>query len=146
VEIFIVGGAVRDIILGNSPKDIDLLVVGATEKEFTDLLPGAKKVGKHFPVFIFNGEEYALARTEKSTGDGHKDFSVDFSPSVTLEQDLLRRDLTVNSLAMCPANNCITCNDNAVSDIILKILRHNSDTAFKEDPLTINEINERRIA
>ena len=95
--VFLVGGAVRDILLGREPHDRDYVVIGSTVEEM--LQKGYKQVGKDFPVFLDeNGEEYALARKEKKIGDNHTDFEFIFDPSVTLEEDLLRRDFTFNAI------------------------------------------------
>ena len=90
MKIYRVGGCVRDHLLGLQPKDIDYVVVGATPADMIAL--GYEQVGASFPVFLKNGEEYALARTERKTGVGYHGFDVAFDPSVTLEDDLIRRD------------------------------------------------------
>ena len=133
MKIYKVGGAVRDEIMGIEPSDSDWVVVGSTPKEMISL--GYKQVGKDFPVFIHpeTNEEYALARTEIKTGKGYAGFTVDFDSSVTLEQDLSRRDLTINSIAMDMKGNIIDPY-NGVQDIKNKCLAHTSD-AFFEDPL-----------
>ena len=99
MEIFLVGGAVRDALLGLPVHDRDWVVVGATAEEM--LAQGFRQVGKDFPVFLHpqSGEEYALARQERKTGRGHQAFAFDFAPEVSLEADLLRRDLTINAMA-----------------------------------------------
>jgi len=97
--VFLVGGAVRDILLGREPHDKDYVVVGSSVEEM--LAKGFKQVGKDFPVFLDeNGEEYALARKERKIGDNHTDFEFDFNSNVTLEEDLLRRDFTCNAIAL----------------------------------------------
>ena len=98
MQIYQVGGAVRDELLGNEVKDRDWVVVGSTPEEMTAL--GYKTVGKDFPVFIHpdTGEEYALARTERKTGPGYRGFVFDTSGEITLEQDL-QRDITINAIA-----------------------------------------------
>ena len=100
LEKFLVGGAVRDKILGEPAGDKDWVVVGATEKTMEAL--GFKSVGKDFPVFLhpITGEEYALARRERKVRKGYRGFKVETDPTVTLEEDLARRDLTVNALAL----------------------------------------------
>lgn len=100
MKIYLVGGAVRDKLLGKEPKDLDYVVVGSTPEEMLSL--GYKQVGADFPVFLHpeTGDEYALARTERKSGKGYNGFICDFSPEVTLEDDLMRRDLTINSMAM----------------------------------------------
>ena len=107
MQIYQVGGAVRDELLGFEVKDRDWVVVGATPEQMTDL--GYKPVGKDFPVFIHpdTGEEYALARTERKTGPGYTGFAFDTSEEITLEQDLERRDITINAIAKDENGNLI---------------------------------------
>ena len=133
MKIYKVGGAVRDHIMGVRPNDSDWVVVGSTPEEMKSL--GYKQVGADFPVFLHpeTNEEYALARTEKKTGKGYSGFSVQYEKNITLEEDLLRRDLTMNSIAMSESGQIIDPY-NGVEDIKNKILRHTSD-AFYEDPL-----------
>ena len=99
MKIYLVGGAVRDKLLGLEPKDKDYVVVGDEPQELLDL--GFKQVGSDFPVFIHHetGDEYALARTEKKNGVGYQGFNCYFGKDVTLEEDLSRRDLTINAIA-----------------------------------------------
>ena len=99
MKTFLVGGAVRDRLLGLAVRDRDYVVVGGRPQDLLDL--GYKPVGKDFPVFLHpkTHEEYALARTERKSGRGYKGFTVYASPEVTLEQDLKRRDLTINAIA-----------------------------------------------
>ena len=133
MKIYKVGGAVRDHIMGVRPNDSDWVVVGSTPEEMKSL--GYKQVGADFPVFLHpkTNEEYALARTEKKTGKGYSGFSVQYEKNISLEEDLLRRDLTINSIAMSESGQIIDPY-NGVEDIKNKILRHTSD-AFYEDPL-----------
>jgi len=133
MKIYKVGGAVRDHIMGVKPNDSDWVVVGSTPEEMKSL--GYKQVGADFPVFLHpqTNEEYALARTEKKTGKGYSGFSVQYEKNISLEEDLLRRDLTINSIAMSESGQIIDPY-NGVNDIKNKILRHTSD-AFYEDPL-----------
>ena len=98
MQLYVVGGCVRDVMLGFKPKDIDYVVVGATPDEM--LCQGFTQVGASFPVFLKNGEEYALARTERKTGVGYNGFETTFDPTVTIVDDLQRRDLTINSMAV----------------------------------------------
>lgn len=135
MKTYMVGGAVRDTVLGKKPSDIDYVVVGATPEEMFKL--GFEQVGADFPVFLHpeTKDEYALARTEKKTGKGYLDFETEFSPNVTLEDDLLRRDLTINAMAM-DENGNIVDPYNGLKDIKEKKLRHVSE-AFKDDPLRI---------
>src|ERR1700752_4221766 len=99
MKVYLVGGAVRDELLDRKPAERDWVVVGATPQQMTDA--GFRQVGRDFPVFLHpeTGEEYALARTERKTGPGYRGFAVSFSPEVTLEEDLKRRDLTINAIA-----------------------------------------------
>jgi len=136
MKIYLVGGAVRDILLGLEPKDRDYVVVGATPEDM--LAKGFSKVGASFPVFLHpeTGEEYALARTERKTGVGYNGFDVTFDTSITLEDDLRRRDLTINSMAMDLETNEIIDPFGGQSDLKRKILRHTSE-AFAEDPVRV---------
>ena len=135
MKIYLVGGAVRDRLLNLPVRERDWVVVGATEKEMLDL--GFRKVGRDFPVFLHPGtaEEYALARTERKTGPGHQGFVCHASPDVTLAEDLQRRDLTINALAMDEAGELVDP-WGGVRDLETRVLRHVSD-AFSEDPLRI---------
>ena len=135
MNIYCVGGAVRDELLGLPVKDRDYVVVGSTVQAMLDA--GYKPVGKDFPVFLHpkTHEEYALARTERKTAAGYKGFIVHASREVTLEEDLARRDLTINAIAKASDGTLIDP-FNGVADIQAKILRHVSD-AFAEDPVRI---------
>ena len=135
MNIYIVGGAVRDDLLGFTVKDKDFVVVGTTPQAMLDA--GYRPVGKDFPVFLHpkTHEEYALARTERKTAKGYKGFSVHAAPDVTLEQDLSRRDFTINAIAKSDDGKLIDP-FNGVADIQAKVLRHVSD-AFVEDPVRI---------
>ena len=135
MKIYLVGGAVRDKLLGLPVKDRDWVVVGATPEDMLEL--GYQQVGKDFPVFLHpqTKEEYALARTEKKTGLGHTAFSIDAAPTVTLEEDLLRRDLTINAMAEDSEGHLIDPYGGQ-EDLKNKILRHVSP-AFSEDPLRV---------
>jgi len=135
MEIYLVGGAVRDSLLGLDIKDRDYVVVGATPEEMEAL--GYKPVGADFPVFLHpdTKEEYALARTERKSGRGYKGFTVFASPDVTLEQDLQRRDLTINAMAMDESGQLIDP-FNGKRDLDNGKLRHVSE-AFTEDPVRI---------
>lgn len=138
VEIYLVGGAVRDTLLGLEPKDRDWVVVGATPQQMQKL--GYKAVGKDFPVFLHpeTKEEYALARTERKTAPGYHGFAFHAAPDVTLEEDLRRRDLTINAMAMDAAGNIIDP-FNGQEDLEAGRLRHVSN-AFVEDPVRILRI------
>lgn len=135
MDIYLVGGAVRDNILKLPVEERDWVVVGATPAELTT--QGYRSVGKDFPVFLHptTHEEYALARTERKSGAGHRGFVCDANAEVTLEQDLARRDLTVNAIAQSPAGELIDPY-NGLSDLQARVLRHVSP-AFIEDPLRI---------
>jgi tRNA nucleotidyltransferase (CCA-adding enzyme) len=135
MQIYSVGGAVRDELLGLDVKDRDYVVVGATPEQMVAL--GYKPVGKDFPVFLHpqTHEEYALARTERKTAKGYKGFQVYAAPEVTLEQDLARRDLTINAIAQNQHGELIDPFHGA-EDLKTKTLRHVSD-AFAEDPVRI---------
>ena len=135
MQIYSVGGAVRDELLDLPVKDKDFVVVGATSQAMLD--EGYKPVGKDFPVFLHpkTYEEYALARTERKTAKGYKGFAVHAAPDVTLEQDLSRRDFTINAIAKDNAGKLIDP-FNGQADIKAKVLRHVS-SAFVEDPVRI---------
>ena len=135
MQIYSVGGAVRDELLRLPVKDKDFVVVGATPQAMLD--EGYKPVGKDFPVFLHpkTHEEYALARTERKTAKGYKGFAVHAAPDVTLEQDLSRRDFTINAIAKDSAGKLIDP-FNGQADIKAKVLRHVS-SAFVEDPVRI---------
>ncbi len=135
MKVYLVGGAVRDGLLGVETGDRDWVVTGATPEQLLD--QGYQQVGSSFPVFIHpqSGEEYALARTERKQGHGYHGFAVDFDPGVSIEDDLLRRDLTINAIARDADGNLIDPYGGR-SDIENKILRHVSP-AFAEDPLRV---------
>ncbi|MCR9107155.1 MAG: multifunctional CCA addition/repair protein [Gammaproteobacteria bacterium] len=135
MDIYLVGGAVRDTLLGRPVTDRDWVVVGATPQQMLD--KGFTQVGRDFPVFLHpqTKEEYALARTERKHGHGYTGFEVHCAPDVTLEADLQRRDLTINAMAQ-DANGNIIDPYNGQQDLQQKTLRHVSD-AFIEDPLRV---------
>jgi tRNA nucleotidyltransferase (CCA-adding enzyme) len=135
VKSYVVGGAVRDELLGLAVQDKDHVVVGATPDEM--LAHGFKPVGKDFPVFLHpvTHEEYALARTERKSGRGYKGFTVYASPEVTLEDDLKRRDLTINAMARAEDGALIDPFGGA-QDLKAGVLRHVSE-AFAEDPVRV---------
>ncbi len=135
MEVFLVGGAVRDELLDLPVNERDWVVVGSNPEEM--LKQGFKPVGKDFPVFLHpkNKEEFALARTERKSGKGYYGFEIFASPDVTLEEDLLRRDLTINAMAKSPAGEIIDPYGGQ-QDINKKVLRHVSK-AFTEDPLRV---------
>ncbi|PMN69669.1 multifunctional CCA addition/repair protein [Enterovibrio norvegicus] len=135
MNTFLVGGAVRDTLLGLDVKDRDWVVVGADIK--TMLKAGYQQVGADFPVFLHpkTHEEYALARTERKSGQGYTGFVCDFAPDVTLEEDLQRRDLTINAIAQADDGTLVDPYGGK-TDLDNKILRHVSP-AFVEDPLRV---------
>ncbi|GGP59643.1 multifunctional CCA protein [Shewanella algicola] len=135
MKIYLVGGAVRDSLLNQPVVDKDYMVVGSSVEQMLAL--GYQQVGKDFPVFLHpkTQQEYALARTERKTGNGYQGFSCDANQQVTLEQDLLRRDLTINAIAQDDQGN-LHDPYHGVDDIKAKVLRHVSD-AFIEDPLRV---------
>ena len=144
MQVYLVGGAVRDQLLGLPNKDKDFVVVGATVADMLDA--GFQQVGADFPVFLhpISHEEYALARTERKQGRGYQGFSVHASPDVTLREDLKRRDLTVNAMAIevkslmddTPISGDVVDYYGGLNDIHSKTLRHVS-SAFSEDPLRV---------
>lgn len=135
MEFFLVGGAVRDELLGLPVHERDWVVVGATPDAMIEL--GYRPVGRDFPVFIkpSSGEEYALARTERKTAPGHQGFSFHAAPDVTLEEDLIRRDLTINAIARA-ADGRLIDPYGGQDDLEGRVLRHVS-AAFVEDPLRV---------
>lgn len=135
MQVYLVGGAVRDERLGLPVAERDWCVVGATPDDLTDR--GYRRVGKDFPVFLHpdTKEEYALARTERKTAAGYHGFAFDTSPEVTIEEDLGRRDLTINALAL-GENGELVDPFGGASDLEARLLRHVSD-AFVEDPVRI---------
>jgi tRNA nucleotidyltransferase (CCA-adding enzyme) len=135
MEVYLVGGAVRDELLGRPVRERDWVVVGATPQAMLDA--GYRQVGRDFPVFLHpeTAEEYALARTERKTGRGYRGFEMRCSPDVTLEDDLRRRDLTINAIARAPDGTLIDP-WGGQRDLEARVLRHVSD-AFNEDPVRI---------
>jgi tRNA nucleotidyltransferase (CCA-adding enzyme) len=141
VKIYVVGGAIRDQLLGLVAKDRDYVVVGSTPEEM--ITQGFTPVGQDFPVFLHpkTKEEYALARTERKSGQGYKGFTFYTSPEVTLEQDLIRRDFTVNAMAQEVSDNGALIGPiidpyGGQKDLKKRLFRHVSE-AFKEDPLRV---------
>ncbi|MCY7314745.1 MAG: multifunctional CCA addition/repair protein, partial [Rubrivivax sp.] len=135
MQLYVVGGAVRDGLLGLPATDRDWVAVGATPQQLLDL--GYKPVGKDFPVFIqpHSGEEVALARTERKLGPGYHGFAFHAAPDVTLEQDLARRDLTINAMARSEEGTLIDPHGGQ-ADLQARVFRHVSD-AFAEDPVRL---------
>ena len=135
MKTYLVGGAVRDRLLGLPVSDRDYVVVGETPESM--LAAGFKPVGKDFPVFLHpdTGEEYALARTERKSARGHRGFVVHASPEVTLEEDLLRRDFTINAIAQADDGTLVDPHGGA-RDLDARVLRH-VGPAFVDDPLRV---------
>lgn len=135
MKVYLVGGAVRDSLLDRSVHERDWVVVGATPEEMT--ARGFRPVGRDFPVFLHpeTHEDYALARLERKVGPGYRGFVTEFSPQVTLEQDLLRRDLTINAMAQSEDGDLIDPYGGQ-DDVRRRVLRHVSP-AFAEDPVRI---------
>ena len=135
MKVYLVGGAVRDALLGYPSSERDWVVVGASPRELLDR--GYQQVGRDFPVFLHpeTRDEYALARTERKQGHGYTGFAVHCDPAVTLEQDLLRRDLTVNAMARSAEGEIIDPYGGQ-RDLAARVLRHVSE-AFVEDPLRV---------
>jgi tRNA nucleotidyltransferase (CCA-adding enzyme) len=135
MQVYLVGGAVRDAMLGVPVRERDWVVVGSSREELLEL--GYREVGRDFPVFLHpdSHEEYALARRERKIGPGYRGFSVEFGPGVTLEQDLARRDLTINAIARSP-DGALIDPYGGKRDIETRTLRHVSD-AFIEDPVRV---------
>jgi tRNA nucleotidyltransferase (CCA-adding enzyme) len=135
VHTYLVGGAVRDRLLGRPPGDRDWVVLGATPAQM--IARGFKPVGRDFPVFLHpkTGEEYALARTERKSARGYRGFVVDADPGVTLEQDLMRRDFTINAIAQ-DLDGALVDPFGGARDLEARVLRHVSP-AFVEDPVRV---------
>jgi tRNA nucleotidyltransferase (CCA-adding enzyme) len=135
MKVYLVGGAVRDGLLGLTPAERDWVVVGTTPEAMTQ--QGYKPVGRDFPVFLhpISNEEYALARLERKVAPGYRGFTTEFSPAVTLDEDLQRRDLTINAIARSDAGTLIDPTGGQ-SDLLARRLRHVSP-AFVEDPVRL---------
>ena len=143
MQVYLVGGAVRDKLLQLPIAERDWVVVGAHAQTLID--QGYRQVGRDFPVFLHpqTQEEYALARTERKSGKGHHGFTVHSSPDVTLEEDLQRRDLTINAIAEDTEHKLIDPYD-GLTDLKQRCLRHISP-AFAEDPLRVFRVLEYRL-
>ena len=139
MQIYLVGGAVRDELLGLEVRERDWVVVGARPEDLTAL--GYRAVGRDFPVFLHpqTNEEYALARTERKSGPGYRGFVMNASPDVTLEQDLERRDLTINAIAKDIDSGKLVDPYGGQRDLDARVLRHVSN-AFIEDPVRVLRI------
>lgn len=137
-KTYVVGGWVRDRLLGLCPHDRDYVVCGLDEKTFAETFPAAVKTGGSFPVFILSIDgipcDVALARTERKEGSGYRGFAVEFGPDVTIEEDLSRRDTTINSIAWSPEDDKLTDPFGGQADIEAKVIRATS-VHFCEDPV-----------
>ena len=138
-SLSLVGGAVRNKFLNLEIHDEDYCVCGLTEEEFIKLFPNAKPRGKAFKVFDLDGKEFALARKDVKKGLGHKDFEIQSNPNITIEEDLYRRDITINSIAQDVLTKEIIDPFNGLKDIQNKIIRATS-LSFKDDPLRVYRV------
>ena len=138
-KLYLVGGAVRDKMMGKDSKDEDYCVTGMTEDEFLKNFPKAKYRGKFFGVFILENKEFAMARIEVKNGIGHKEFEIKTNKNITIEEDLKRRDITINAIAQNVLTNEIIDPYNGIQDIKNKKIRAVSE-AFKEDPLRVYRV------
>lgn len=138
-RLYLVGGTVRDIIRGYEPKDIDLCVTGLSPQQFHSIFPSAEITGKDFSVFRMFGWEFAFARKERKIGEGYKGFEIFTSPDITIEDDLIRRDITINSIAIDVLTQQIIDPVGGIEDIKKQIIRATSE-AFSEDPLRVYRV------
>lgn len=138
-NLYLVGGAVRDKIIGREIKDEDYCVTGLTNKEFMEIFPKARYQGKAFGVFALENKEFAMARTEEKKGVGHKEFAVETNKNITIEEDLRRRDITINAMAQNVLTKEIIDPYNGKKDIEDKKIRAVSK-AFCEDPLRVYRV------
>lgn len=132
-RLYLVGGAVRDEILGLEPYDKDYCITGLEKEEFETLFPNAQIIGKSFPVYLINKMEFALARKERKIGKGYKGFKIETSKNITIEEDLKRRDITINAMAKDVLTGNLVDPFEGRYDIKNRIIRHISE-AFAEDP------------
>lgn len=135
-RLYLVGGAVRDIMLGIEPKDTDYCVTGLTSYEFANLFPEAFVQGVDFPVYRMYGSEFALARLERKTGNKHTDFEITANKNVTIEEDLRRRDITINSMAIDVLTQKLIDPTGGAKDMKNKTIRATSE-AYTEDSLRV---------
>ena len=138
-KLYLVGGAVRDKLLKQEIHDEDYCIVGITSEEFKELFPESIIRGKSFQVFEINGKEFAMARTEKKNGIGHKEFEITANKEITIEQDLARRDITINSMAEDVLTGELIDPFNGKLDLENKIIRATT-THFLEDPLRVYRV------
>ena len=138
-KLFLVGGAIRDELLGIENHDEDYCVTGISLEEFKDMFPNAIIRGKAFPVFDIDGKEFALARKERKTGTGHKNFMIETDKTIKIEEDLARRDITINAIAKDMITNEIIDPYNGRKDLKEKKIRAVTNH-FKEDPLRVYRV------
>ena len=138
-NLYLVGGAVRDELLGKEIHDKDYCVTGITAEMFQNIFPEAYIQGKSFPVFEIDGQEFAIARTESKRGIGHKQFEIRTNPQITIEQDLVRRDITINSMAKDVLTQEIIDPFNGQKDLKNRIIKATTNH-FKEDPLRVYRV------
>ena len=138
-KLYLVGGAVRDELLGKETHDEDYCVTGIEANEFQKLFPEASVRGKAFAVFDLDGSEFAMARTESKQGIGHKEFEINANPQITIQQDLARRDITINSIAKDVLTGELIDPFNGTEDLKNKIIKATTGH-FKEDPLRVYRV------
>ena len=138
-RMYLVGGAVRDKLMAIENHDEDYCITGVEVQEFLKICPNAHIRGKDFPVFDVDGKEIALARTERKIGEGHKGFKIDTNKQITIQQDLIRRDITINAIAQDVITKEIIDPFGGIEDINKKIIRATSNS-FKEDPLRVYRV------
>ncbi len=138
-NLYLVGGAIRDKLLGNEVHDEDYCVTGISVEEFEKLFPYAHIRGRSFEVYDIEGKEFAMARKEKKNGKGHKEFEIETGKNITIEEDLRRRDITINSIAQEVLTGKLIDPFNGVKDIQNKLIRATSN-AFLEDPLRVYRV------
>ncbi len=136
---YLVGGAVRDAILNKPIKDEDYCVTGLTDERFIELFPNARTQGKSFQVFVIDGKEFALARKETKIGKGHKEFKIESNENISIEEDLKRRDITINSIAQNVLTKEIIDPFKGQEDLENRIIRETS-SRFSEDPLRVYRV------
>lgn len=138
-KLYLVGGAVRDDLLGKTTHDEDYCVTGITAEKFQEIFPEAHIRGKAFAVFDIDGKEFAMARTESKQGIGHKEFEIKTDPRITIEQDLARRDITINAIAKDVLTQEIIDPFNGREDLKNKVIKATTEH-FKEDPLRVYRV------
>ena len=138
-KLYLVGGAVRDSLLGKATHDEDYSVTGISFEKFQEIFPEANIRGKVFSVFDIEGREFALARTESKLGKGHKEFEINADSKITIEEDLARRDITINAIAQDVLTGEIIDPFNGQEDLKNKIIRATTEH-FKEDPLRVYRV------